>query len=235
MLFCLVFNRQAIQSAAVQRVHDSLAGRYERATLAYLCSRIPLWIKSDNLTALGLAGAMLTCLGDWLGCFHIGLMWLAIVGLFLNWLGDSLDGTLARYRGAERPQYGFFLDHTIDGFAMAFVAIGVGLSPMGHLQIAMFALICYYLVVISSLTTCLATGVFRVSFGGVGPTEVRLGITACTLAAIFLPIPSVMIMGVDVTLYDFLVGAFAAGLAVTAIIHTAVTANKLAKIDPPRA
>lgn len=218
----------------MQRFHESLVGRYERAVLGHLCKRLPLWIKSDHLTALGFMGAVVTCLGDWLGSIHVSFLWLAIAGLTMNWFGDSLDGTIARYRRAERPQYGFFVDHTIDGFAMAFVAVGFGLSPMAHLGVALFVLLCYYLVVISTLTTCLATGVFRVSFGGVGPTEVRLGIIACTASAAILPIPHYVIMGVNFTLYDAIIAAFAAGLLTTAITHAFKTAKNLAKIDPPQ-
>ena len=218
----------------MQRLHESLVGRYERAALGYLCRNLPLWIKSDNLTALGFTGALLTCLGDWLGSRNVAFLWLAILGLVLNWFGDSLDGTLARYRRAERPQYGFFVDHTIDGFAMAFVAIGFGLSPMAHLGVALFALISYYLVVISTFTTCLATGVFRVSFGGVGPTEVRLGLITCTVLGALLPIPRFAILDIEATVYDIIIAAFAGGLLATAIIHSVRTARKLAKIDPPR-
>ncbi|WP_157132610.1 CDP-alcohol phosphatidyltransferase family protein [Novosphingobium nitrogenifigens] len=202
--------------------------------LGYLCKNIPLWVKSDDLTVLGFAGAIITCLGDWLGRVHPHFLWVAVGGLVLNWFGDSLDGTIARYRRAERPQYGFFIDHTVDGFAMAFVAVGFGLSPMAHLDVALFALICYYLVVISTLTTCLATGVFQVSFGGVGPTEVRLGIIACTASAAVLPIPHSVVMGGEITLYDVIIASFAVGLLVTVITHSAKTARTLAKIDPPR-
>lgn len=186
------------------------------------------------MTAVGFAGAAITCAGDWLGTIHPRFLWVAIVGLVVNWFGDSLDGTIARYRRVERPQYGFFVDHTVDGFAMAFVALGFGLSPMAHLNVAMAALICYYLVVISTLTTCLATGVFRVSFGGVGPTEVRLGIMACTLAAALFPVPHRAILGIDITLYDVLIAAFAFGLLITAIGNAVRTARALAKVDPPK-
>jgi phosphatidylglycerophosphate synthase len=218
----------------VQRFHDTITGRTERAILRRLCQAIPSWITSDLLTGIGFLGAVLTCLGNWLASTWIACLWLSLAGLVINWLGDSLDGSLARYRGTERPQYGFFLDHTVDGFAMAFVAIGIGLSPMAHFWCALLALAGYYILVILSLTTCLATGVFRVSFGGVGPTEIRLGIGACTITAAILPIAHFDVHGVTLTIYDALILALTAGLVVTAVLQTYATARDLARIDPPR-
>ncbi len=218
----------------MQRYHDSLTGRAERVILRLLCARIPSWITSNHLTALGLFGAVLICLGYWLAGFRMAFYALALFGMLLNWLGDSLDGSLARYRGAERPQFGFFLDHSVDGFAMALVAGGVGLSPMAHFWCALLALASYYIVVILSLTTCLATGVFKVSFGGIGPTEVRLGIIGCTLCAIVLPVFRFNIAGLSLTVYDVILVLLSAGLVITAIIHTMDTARQLALIDPPR-
>ena len=230
----LAFSANSSQGNRVQRFHDTITGKGERAVLRYLCKRVPAWVTSDKLTAVGLTGAVITSLGYWLASFRIGFLVLAIAGLVINWLGDSLDGSLARYRGAERPQYGFFLDHTIDGFAMAFVAAGFGLSPMAHFVCGLIVLVAYYVVVILSLTTCLATGVFRVSFGGVGPTEIRLGIIVMTLCGLLLPIRQFTVFGAQITAYDGIILALAAGLMGTAITHTVKTARSLAEIDPPR-
>ncbi len=218
----------------MQRHHETLTGRGERALIQFLCEHMPNWVTSDLLTAVGLFGAVLTCVGYWLGEFELAYLWIAILGLAINWFGDSLDGSLARFRKAERPQYGFFLDHTIDGYAMAFVALGFGLSPLAHFMTTLFVLVAYYLVVILSLTTCLATGVFRISFGRLGPTEIRLGIVALTLGGIFLPIARFEAFGAVLSIYDLLVGLLAIGLVLTAMIHTRRTLRQLAKIDPPK-
>jgi len=195
---------------------------------------MPAWIKSDLLTGLGFLGAALTFLSYWLASSNTSFLWLALAGLALNWLGDSLDGSLARYRGTERPQYGFFLDHTVDSFAMALVAIGIGLSPMAHFWCALMALGGYYIIVIVSLTTCLATGVFKVSFGGVGPTEIRLGIVACTVSAALLPVPQFRLFDAAFTIYDCIILVLTTGLVLTSVTHAVATARQLSQIDPPR-
>jgi archaetidylinositol phosphate synthase len=218
----------------VQRSHLTITGKAERSVLDFLCRRVPDWLTSDMLTAVGLFGAGLACLSYCLARINTGFFWLAIVGLVVNWLGDSLDGSLARFRAAERPQYGFFLDHTVDGFAMALVASGVGLSPMAHFWCALLALMGYYLLTILSLTTCLATGVFKVSFGGVGPTEIRLGIISATIAAALLPIGHADFDGVTLSVYDGVLLALSAGLVIMAMTHTVQTAKKLAISDPMR-
>ena len=210
-----------------------MTAKAERAVLCHLCRLAPAAITSDMLTWLGLTGAGLTCLGFWLA--RLGPRWyaLALCGLLLNWLGDSLDGSLTRYRGTERPQYGFFLDHTVDGFAMALVAGGVGLSPMAHFWCALIGLMGYYLLTILSLTACLATGVFRVSFAGVGPTEIRLVIAGSTVSALVLPIRQFDFAGSAFTYYDGGILILAAGIVITAIVQTTCTARELAKVDPP--
>ena len=181
-----------------------------------------------------MAGAALTCLGFWLARWSIAWLWLAIAGLAINWFGDSLDGSLARYRKRERPQYGFFLDHSSDAFAIAFIAIGIGLSPKAHVPFALAVLAAYYLVVILSMATCLATGVFRISFGKVGPTEIRLVIMICTLCAMVLPTPSYTIGAMVITIYDALMALVSVIMVITGLTQLAQTARELARLDPPR-
>jgi phosphatidylglycerophosphate synthase len=194
---------------------------------------MPTWVRSDLLTGLGFLGAGLTFLGFWLASDRLGFLWLALAGLALNWFGDSLDGSLARFRNSERPQYGFFLDHTVDSFAMALVATGIGLSPLAHFWCALLALGGYYIIVIVSFTTCLATGVFKVSFANVGPTEIRLGIVACTVCAALLPIPVFRFHDMLFTIYDGIILVLTTGLVLTAALHAVATARQLAEIDPP--
>lgn len=201
--------------------------------MRHLCWRMPSWITPDLLTGLGFLGAVVMCMSYWLAERSIALLWGGIFGLILNWLGDSLDGSLARYRGIERPQYGFFLDHTVDSFAMALVALGIGLSPMAHFWCALLALGGYYIIVILSLTTCLATGVFRVSFGGIGPTEIRLGIITCTISAALLHIAHFNVWGMDLTIYDGIILILTVGIVLTAVLQAYATVRELATIDPP--
>jgi archaetidylinositol phosphate synthase len=218
----------------MNRIHHSLTGRAERQMLDWICPRLPDWITSDMLTLLGLSGALLSFCGYWLSGTDRAWLWLAIAGLVLNWLGDSLDGSLARYRRAERPNYGFFLDHMTDTLAIALIAIGAGLSPFVLLASGFAVLAAYFSVVILSMVTCIATGVFRISFGGIGPTEIRLIIALCTLAGLHLPIPGIHFAGEWLTIYDFLMLAVAALLVLTCAVQFFVTLKQLAVADPPK-
>jgi len=115
----------AAKKAGIERINQTLTSHAERRVLNWLCARMPRAVTSDMLTFLGVVGAVLTFAGFFLSDRSVSWLWLAIAGLVLNWLGDSLDGSLARYRGTERPRYGFFLDHMADTFVMALVAVGV--------------------------------------------------------------------------------------------------------------
>lgn len=213
----------------MQRINETLLSRAERRLLDWSCRRMPAWITSDMLTALGVAGAALCFAGYVLA---EGWLWLAIAGMALNWAGDSLDGSLARFRRHERPRYGFFLDHMTDTLAIALIMTGIGLSPHVNLAVALAALGAYYAMTVLTMATCIATGVFRISFGKLGPTEIRLVIAACTATAILLPVPAWSIGGAELTLYDALMAAVTAGLVFTCIAMTVRTARELAVLDP---
>jgi archaetidylinositol phosphate synthase len=217
------------------RVNDTLTGSAERRVLASLCRRMPAWITSDMLTLLGVVGAVLSFLGYALSASGPAFLWLAIAGVVINWLGDSLDGSLARHRQAERPKYGFFLDHMTDTLAIGLIALGIGLSPYAQFASGLAILISYYLMVILSLATCLVTGVFRISFNKLGPTEIRLFIVACTISGILLPTPTIAWGEFRLTLYDLIMAAVTAMLILTCGVEAIKTARTLAAVDPPRA
>ena len=156
------------------REHRSLLASAEKRLLVAIARRLPSWLSSDQLTLLGLlsmpaAGLAWASIGSW--------RWsapLLALALTLNWFGDSLDGTVARIRGQERPRYGFYVDHVIDLAGTALLLAGMGASGLMTPAIAVAVLAAYFLV---SAETYLAThslGLFRLSFGGVGPTELRL-------------------------------------------------------------
>lgn len=216
------------------RLNDTITGGLERPLLKWLCERLPRWVTSDMLTALGVVGASVSFAGYALSDRGTGFLWAACAGLVLNWYGDSLDGTLARRLKAERPKYGFFLDHMTDTFAMALIAIGIGLSAHTHLICAMAVLLAYFLMVILTMATSIATGVFQIGYGGLGPTEIRLFILACTIAAILFPTPAWDWRGVSVTLYDVILLAVSALLTLMCGAQTVRTARALAIQDPPR-
>src|SRR6185295_6939251 len=111
-----------------KRVLNSPLAAVEKKTLKWLAERMPAWVNSDHLTILGFVGMFLVGLSYYLARFNPKFLLVAIVCFAINWFGDSLDGTVARYRNRQRPRYGFYVDHIVDAFGITFVLAGFGLS-----------------------------------------------------------------------------------------------------------
>ncbi len=175
------------------RVNTGLLMFLERPTIAWMVRHMPARINSDMLTGLGVFGAIIIFFSYWLCRYHRGFLWLATLGFIIHWVGDSLDGSLARYRNRQRPIYGFFIDHTTDTFTMILVFMGIGLSPYAKLSTALMALVGYLCMsIMVYLRTCLE-GVFEISFGKVGPTEMRLVAMIINTFLFFFGNPHVML------------------------------------------
>ena len=157
----------------VRRVNASLLGAWERPALAWMAARVPRRVVPDQLTAIGVMGALLTAAGYALSRNSLQWLWLANLGLLLNWAGDSLDGTLARLRHIERPRYGFFIDHTSDLFCQTLTFLTLGLSPLVHFSMACLALITFLMAFVYSLITAQTRGTMRITYLHFGPTEIR--------------------------------------------------------------
>ena len=157
-----------------RRINDILLGPLERPAIAWLVKRLPSWVTSDHLTLIGLLAAVLIGVSYWLTNFDTRYLWLANLGFLLNWFGDSLDGSLARYRKLERPKYGFFIDHTVDIISEMSIFIGIGLSPYVNFEIALIALVGYLCMSNLVYITTSVKGEFKISYSSLGPTEARV-------------------------------------------------------------
>ena len=170
------------------RIQASFLAAVEKKTLLWLAERTPAWINSDHLTALGFVGQIAA------GVFYAlsrtnRYDLLAVIGcLAVNWLGDSLDGTLARFRQQQRPRYGFYVDHMIDSFGAVAMMGGLALSGFMHPWMAMGLLLAFLLLSIQSYLATYTLGEFRLSFWSFGPTEVRLLLAVGNLAWLRWPI-----------------------------------------------
>jgi archaetidylinositol phosphate synthase len=160
------------------RDHTSVLAASEKRLLIWMAERMPAWINSDHLTFTGTAA--MAGVG---ACFWAGgaALLLVIPLLFVNWFGDSLDGTLARVRRCERPRYGYYVDHVLD--AVGFAALFAGLMLGGHMSalVGLGFLAAYYLLVAEISMATHARGTFKMSFAKVGPTELRILLAAGTL------------------------------------------------------
>lgn len=167
------------------RVNNSFLATHERNSLMWLAARMPSAVTPDHLTLWGLIGAFLVLVGfaaSWASPWFISL---AILGLILNWFGDSLDGTLARYRKIERPDFGYFLDHSCDLISQTFIFIGLGLSPFFTLFSALLALSMYLLMSSFTYLKVLILKTHHLSYYGMGATELRLLLIAWSLFALW--------------------------------------------------
>jgi len=171
----------------------------------------------------------MTFAGYWASSSAAAFLWLASLGLVVNWFGDSLDGTLARYRKIERPKFGFFIDHTMDAVSETLIVFGLGLSPYVTFEIAAVALIGYLLMSVLVYVRTYVTGEFRISYGRFGPTEVRLIIILFNAVLFFVGVREVSLWFGEVSIYDFAIGGLGVALIVVFLVSTTVEARQLAK------
>ena len=157
-----------------ERIQTSFLNKAEKVALVWLADRQPRWVTSDMLTYIGVAGAFICAVGFALGTIDVHYLWLSSFGLFINWYGDSLDGTLARVRNTQRPKYGFFIDHSLDVVTICLMCVGAGLSPVFRLDIALMVLAAYLGLSISTYIGTIIKGKFLLTYAGFGPTELRL-------------------------------------------------------------
>ncbi|MBV9342762.1 MAG: CDP-alcohol phosphatidyltransferase family protein [Acidobacteria bacterium] len=172
---------------SASRRQESFLASGERRLLVSLARRTPAWINSDHLTILGFAAHLLAGLSYALARVEKQWLFAAAFFLCLNWLGDSLDGTLARTREIERPRYGFYVDHMLD--SLGAVALMGGLALSGYVSpfISLSLLVLFLLLSIQSYLATYTLGEFRLSFWSFGPTEVRLALIAGSFAALRWP------------------------------------------------
>jgi phosphatidylglycerophosphate synthase len=216
----------------VKRIQQNLLAASERRLLNWLCGRLPPWVTPDQLTAAGMAGALGVFAGYCLSVFHTYWLWMAIGGYVLQWFGDSLDGSLARYRQIERPSYGYFIDHSCDGLATLLILAGMGLSPFVRLDVALICLAGYLLLSIHAFLSARVLGELKLSHVGAGPTELRLLLIALTMAMMALG-SGPGIFG-SYSGFDFVVGGVGILLILLFVVQTLVTGRRLAGLEDKR-
>ena len=165
-----------------KRIQENLTAGVERRILNWLCERLPLWWTPDRLTALGFSGAVVIAIGYVLSNWSANWLWLSVVGFLVNWFGDSLDGSVARFRKIERPNYGYFIDHSLDSLANTLFVLGMGLSPYLRMDTALCGLAGYLLLSIHTFISAKVTGVMSLTYLGGGPTEVRMMLIVLTIS-----------------------------------------------------
>ena len=198
------------------RSNTGLLAGAERRALVWLAGRVPASINSDHLTGLALFSMFMVGVSFAVSSRTTGALWWVVVWLALNWLGDSLDGTLARVRKQQRPRYGFYVDHIFDSFGALFVLGGLALSGWMTPLVSATVLVAYFLLSIEIYLATYCLGRFDMSHWGLGPTELRIVLAVGTLVLFVRPIVS--IDGRRVALFDVGGVVAAAGMTLTAIV-----------------
>ena len=221
------------------RIQTSILNALEKKVLIWLAERQPKWMTSDILTYIGTFGAVVIAAGYILSAWNINFLWLSSLGFVINWYGDSLDGTLARVRKTQRPIYGYYLDHTIDAMNEVMIFVGVGLSGLMHLEIALLALVMYFLMTINVSINAHLKKEFRLTYAKMGPTEFRLiMIVINTLFALIRPLRefthSFSLFGHKITFgaLDYIGVVIVILLAVIHIVTVRADIKGYAAIDP---
>jgi archaetidylinositol phosphate synthase len=179
------FRQQKFKNAT--RLQNSFTAAPERQALLWLAARMPPSINSDHLTLLGFVAMFLAGGSYVLARWNPWGLLLATLCLVLNWLGDSLDGTLARVRNRQRPRYGFYVDHMTDSFGALFLMGGLAASGYIDWRIATGLLVAFLLLSIESYLASYTLGVFRLSFAKFGPTEIRILLAIANTILFFMP------------------------------------------------
>jgi len=206
-------------------LQQSLTATAEKKTLLWMASRTPRWISSDHLTLIGFSAQVLAGGAYALAGWNKQFLWLVSFFIAVNWLGDSLDGTLARFRDQQRPRYGFYVDHMVDTFGAASLMGGLALSGFLHWQVAAGMLIGFLILSIESYLTTYTIGKFRMSYALFGPTEIRILLIIGNVA--LLRWPRVHLLGRTLPLFDIGGVIAIAGMLIMAVVATVMHTSQL--------
>ena len=201
-----------------RRTHTSFLADKEKQALVAMAKRMPVWVNSDHLTALGFIAMIAAGLAYWQARYNPLALWLVSLLLVINWFGDSLDGTLARVRNHLRPRYGFYVDHILD--AIGTLALLAGLAASGYMSplVAAGTVIAYFLISIEVYLATYSVGRFHISHWKFGPTELRILLIIGNAALLRNPV--VKVGGKEFLLFD--IGAVTGIVGMTAMLLHAV-------------
>lgn len=214
-----------------ERVIQTLTGPWEKRVLPKMARALPLWVTPDHLTVLGIVAGFMIFAGFLLLWSSRWWIMLSNAGFVVHWWADSLDGTLARVRRRERERFGYFVDHICDAFTVALISLGLALSPLVHLGVGLSVALGYLLMNIYAHVEAYVDRIFRISYGRLGPTELRVVFMAITTTGAFWNPVLIRVFGKGFTVADILTLAAGTGLVVVFIVLSLRTAVRLDRLD----
>jgi archaetidylinositol phosphate synthase len=206
------------------REQNSFIAPLERICLNWLARHAPNWLMPDHLTLLGFAAMFFAGVSYAMAQFWLPALLLVNVWLAINWFGDSLDGTLARFRDKQRPRYGFYVDHIVDVLGSLFLFCGMAASGYITPLIALLSLIAYLLLMADSFLATYTLGTFRISVFKFSPTELRLLLAIGNIYAFNKP--SIQVFGAPYLFFD--VACVVAIALMFAVLIASVARNTIA-------
>ena len=209
----------------ITRIQENVLARQERRLLNWICPRLPRWVTPDQLTSLALIAAAFIFAGYALSVYDRNWLWVSVAGYVVHWFGDSLDGSLARYRSIERPRYGYFIDHSADVLGALLILTGLGVRPYIRLDVALVALAGYYMLAAHAFLSARVVGEMKLSAIAAGPTELRLILIGLTVAMYVLGQSGPRFESLSI--FDAFVGAVGTVLILLFIVQTVAMARRL--------
>lgn len=180
---------KTLKMISKDRKRTNILRNWEQKTIAYLVQRMPSWLSSDGLTAIGFFGNLMVAFSFVLGAY-VNIYWLLISlpGFIINWFGDSLDGRLAYYRNTPRKWYGFSLDVTVDWIGTILIGLGFMIYTPGVWKYAGFLFVVLYgWEMITAQLRYKIGGKYSIDSGIFGPTEVRILLATFITFEVIIP------------------------------------------------
>jgi archaetidylinositol phosphate synthase len=212
-------------------INTALTGNLEKKIIKAICPHVPRWMNSDVLTAIGVVGAIVASFGFYFGHSDRKLLVLVIIGLLLNWFGDSFDGSIARYWNRTRPNYGYYIDHIIDGICAFILGLGIAYSGFVRPESAYLLVIGYLLMEMHVLLVKSVENTFKYTFGLIGPTEGRILIMGVAFYMYFSDVKNFLILGKYFTQYDIAILSMVTIMAIILVVSIIQEGLKLHKQD----
>ncbi len=230
MITQTAMTKNGARFASARRINQSITAGVEKRILVWMAERAPAWLTSDQLTVLGLGAQIGAGICYGLARYDRRALVLVIVCIALNWVGDSLDGTLARVRQQQRPRYGFYVDHVVDMFGSIALMCGLGCSGLVHWPVAIGMLLGFMLLASESFLATHTLGCFQMSQGMFGPTEIRILLIVGNLA--LLRNPYATLLGHRMLLFDLGGGIACVVMFAMAIVVTLRHTVELYREEP---
>jgi phosphatidylglycerophosphate synthase len=223
----------AERAIAKRRINDILLARFERWALPAMAQRLPGWFTPDTLTGIAILGAFASAIAYYLAAENLAWLHLASFGLVVHWWGDSLDGTLARVRQIRRERYGFFVDHQCDAISATAIFAGMAAGGLMRVELALGMAVGFLLMMNLVNMVTIARDVFKISFAGGGPTELRLIVIAVNTAVWALGPWSTEFWGQTWTPFDLFGLVAVPGLLGLYLFFSLREMRIIARLDPP--